>query len=76
MKTISCIATTARRNMALPGRLADVVDASFADESADMHCLDRLLADAERSAQLVDDGMNATEAREERHAAAEASAMR
>ena len=66
----------AKPDAALPGRLADVLDASFADESADVDCLGRLQADAERSAQVVDDGMNATEASEERHAAAEANAMR
>lgn len=66
----------ARPHASLPGRLADVIDASFAEESADVHCLDRLAADAERSAQVVDDGMNATEASEDRHAAAEANAMR
>jgi len=69
-------AVPAKPHAALPGRLADVLDASFADESADVDCLGRLQADAERSAQVVDDGMNATEASEERHAAAEANAMR
>ena len=59
-----------------PGRLLDAVDANLVDELADLDCLNRLVADAQRSSQFVDDGMNSTEASEERHAVAEAAAMR
>jgi hypothetical protein len=76
MKSKSNPAAMARPHVPLRGRRTERLDASLAEESADVGCLDRLSADAARSAQDVDDGMNATEASEERHAAAEAHAMR
>jgi len=56
--------------------LAGIADANLAEESVDLNCIRALVSNAERSAQLVDDGMNETEASEERNAASEAQAMR
>jgi hypothetical protein len=68
---------TRRPPRAGPGApMQDVVDANLADELADTICIRGLVANAERSSQIVDDGMNETEASEERHAAEEAQAMR
>ncbi len=59
-----------------PGDPDDGEDVTPAEETEDLDCIRGLVATAERSAGLVDDGMNATEASEERHAVAEAQAMR
>jgi hypothetical protein len=51
-------------------------DVDFDEAAADHTCVDRLVDIAERSATGTEDGMNATEASEERIAAAEGHAMR
>lgn len=80
-------AMTMKQNGAAPSRprrgrppqmapFRDAEDMALADESKDVACIHGLVATAERSAQLIDDGMNATEASEDRHAQSEAQAMR
>lgn len=59
-----------------PTTQRDRIDADYAEASGDVECIHDLVTNAERSAGLVDDGINATEASEERTAAAEAQAMR
>ena len=56
-------------------RVCDTVDMALTEESADQNCIRELISLSERSARRVDDGMNAIEASEEQHAAAEAQAM-
>ena len=48
---------------------------ALTEESADQNCIRELISLSERSARRVDEGMNAIEASEEQHAAAEAQAM-
>lgn len=55
---------------------ADNMDADYVDASADVGCTTDLVRVAERSAHLIDDDMNETEAEEERNAASEGQAMR
>jgi hypothetical protein len=77
MNTTAYHATSpAARLPAHKATMSDIADANFADESVDLNCIRGLVSNAERSAQLVDDGMNATEASEERNAVSEAQAMR
>ncbi|WBS01964.1 hypothetical protein OU994_27520 [Pseudoduganella sp. SL102] len=55
---------------------AENIDADYMEASADVGCTTDLVRVAERSAHLIDDDMNETEAEEERNAASEGQAMR